>query len=102
MYLEKNLLQSYIGSHKCEEAFSLLLPKGQWLAVPFVKSNSVPLVGEVHVKGLQMPVLLKSHHLQKEQQLLGSVHTPSLFPHQDPHPIPIATLSSSSEEQLAP
>lgn len=100
-YLEKiNLLQSCIGSHKCEEAFTLLLPKGQWLAVPFVKSNSVPSVAELRVKGFQMPVLLKRHHLQQEQQLLGSVHTPSLCPHRDPHPIPIATPSSSGEEQL--
>lgn len=67
----------------------------------FVKRNSVPLIGDLDVKGLQMPVLLKSHHLQKQQQqLLSCTHLPSLFPCQDRHPTWISIPSSSGEEQL--
>lgn len=75
MHLESiNPSQSCMGSQKWEEVLSFLLPKGQWLAVLFVKSNSTPLLGELHVKGLQMPVLLQSHH-QQDQPLLGWAHT---------------------------
>lgn len=66
------------------EVLSFLLSKGQWLALPFVRSNSMLLFGEFHVKGLQIPVLLKSHHLQ---DLLAWAHT--LWPHSSsltPHP----------------
>lgn len=91
VYLENiNPSQSYTGSQKWEEALSFLLPKGQWLAVPFVKSNPPPLLGELRVKGLQVPVSLKTHHLQ-EQQLLGHANnlsppSSSLTPHPS-HPL---------------
>ena len=72
------LLQS---SQKCEEAFSLLLPKRQWLAVPFIRSNSVPSAGGLHVKGLQMPVFCSRATICRRSSGSWAAHTQPLFSH---------------------